>query len=461
MQGDFSRDSFDQRRTYSRVLNQQGRVQLDADWNESQSIQLHLLRTLTADLLGPHAGTGFEIKDLKDGNFKITGGNYYIDGWLCENENSDGVWYRRPDAAVSEPAQPFWSVDGNPPLAQGRYLVYLDVWERHLSWVEADAPAESDNHASPTLREVALAGADTASRAQVVWQVKAVRKYIDANGAEQSIPAVDPTEGWPKWIKNTWQAPNRGVLVAEADAVGTESQGPCAVPPQASYRGVENQLYRVEVHQGGSVKDGATFKWSRENGSVSLPVHSISGTTVRLASWWRDARQGLAKGDWVEVLDDVVSLQQLAQPLCRVKDVDPEAMTVLLETSPTVKADNSTQHPMLRRWDQGTDKSASPDGIRIDEGPSASFALEDGIRVRFGTSLDKNQPHRYRTGDFWLIPARAAIANIIWPRKNGEALPQTPKGVEHHYAPLAVVEMKLDGTGSVVLLRKSIKSAIV
>ena len=44
MQGDFSRDSFDLQRVFSRVLNQQGRVLLDSDWNEMQSIQLHLMR---------------------------------------------------------------------------------------------------------------------------------------------------------------------------------------------------------------------------------------------------------------------------------------------------------------------------------------------------------------------------------------------------------------------------------
>ena len=34
MKGDFSRETFDRARHYSAVLLQQGRVQLDADWNE-------------------------------------------------------------------------------------------------------------------------------------------------------------------------------------------------------------------------------------------------------------------------------------------------------------------------------------------------------------------------------------------------------------------------------------------
>ncbi len=38
MFGDFSRDSFDPSKHYTRVLMQQGRPLLDADWNEQISI---------------------------------------------------------------------------------------------------------------------------------------------------------------------------------------------------------------------------------------------------------------------------------------------------------------------------------------------------------------------------------------------------------------------------------------
>ena len=38
MKGDFSRDTFDARRDYVRVLMQQGRVQVDADFNEQHAI---------------------------------------------------------------------------------------------------------------------------------------------------------------------------------------------------------------------------------------------------------------------------------------------------------------------------------------------------------------------------------------------------------------------------------------
>ena len=46
MKGDFSRNTFDPGNHYSAVLMQQGRVQVDADWNEQAAIGLHYLRRL-------------------------------------------------------------------------------------------------------------------------------------------------------------------------------------------------------------------------------------------------------------------------------------------------------------------------------------------------------------------------------------------------------------------------------
>ena len=49
-----------------------------------------------------------------------------------------------------------------PPLpAAGDAVVYLDVWEREVTYVE-----------DPALLDVALGGADTATRRQTVWQVR-------------------------------------------------------------------------------------------------------------------------------------------------------------------------------------------------------------------------------------------------------------------------------------------------
>src|SRR5262245_8849851 len=98
MQGEYrhdgTRDTFDPLKHYSRVLMQQGRVQLDADWNEQVDISLHHLRRLAADLIGPSGGPGddFQIMDKDASNnplgfdFLLRDGHYYVDGILCEND---------------------------------------------------------------------------------------------------------------------------------------------------------------------------------------------------------------------------------------------------------------------------------------------------------------------------------------------------------------------------------------
>ena len=60
MKGDFSRSTFDPHKHYTSVRLQQGRVQLDADWNEQADILLHLIATQLKDLLGPGATSATE-----------------------------------------------------------------------------------------------------------------------------------------------------------------------------------------------------------------------------------------------------------------------------------------------------------------------------------------------------------------------------------------------------------------
>ena len=66
MKGDFSRLTFQRERHYNSVRLQQGRVQLDADWNEAVDILAHLRHTTGADVIG---GTGVP---RVDGGFAIT-----------------------------------------------------------------------------------------------------------------------------------------------------------------------------------------------------------------------------------------------------------------------------------------------------------------------------------------------------------------------------------------------------
>jgi hypothetical protein len=567
MKGDFSRWSFNPAKHFSRVLMQQGRVQLDADWNEQVSIFLHYLRTLATDLIGQHggpAGNKFKVvscideegqpidcTELLEPNpqktFYILPGHYYVDGILCVHSD---------DKVIKYEDQPGCSADDL--RNEHKYLAYLDVWERHITYYEDEVRADD-----PSIREVALGGIDTTTRAQVVWQVKAADLGDEAIGiitvseelrteletiqqemqdrrrilsfmhdladlvqvmsddsntqsavkdmlnatigqfnerADVTIPddilpdgselgnRLDELNNLPDLIELPNESPETGVddlkaalTSVEAKIVGVEAEidqieiliqnnkqdieedalttlrrqdkipqlkawaasngnsdnSPCTVPPDAQYRGAENQLYRVEIHQGSLDKRGeaqtASFKWSRENGSIAFRIEKRAGTILTLKDWWPDSHRGLQLDDWVEIIDDDIVLHQQPGHLVQVDKIDEVAKRVTIRNPDNINLpeydEGSDKHPLLRRWESGP--------IAID---TASFDLEDGIKIEF----DDYENKEFRTGDYWLIPARTEIGNIIWPGLLSNPDVVAPHGIEHHYAPLAIIEVNDD-----------------
>jgi hypothetical protein len=222
---------------------------------------------------------------------------------------------------------------------------------------------------------------------------------------------------------------------------------PCILPPDARYRGAENQLYRVEIHRGGKAGgfNGATFKWSRENGSVVFPLRApLAGgdgdtTLVSLEHLGRDDRLGLRVGDWVEVVDDDQVLQARAEGLLRVIEVDRVEKRVTLEGQlPAETGQDMDKHPLLRRWEQkARDDEELRGGARPVVEEEAWLDLEDGVQIQF------RKDGTYQTGDYWLIPARTELGDVWLPFDRRGA----PDGIDHAYAPLALIAT---GEGGVV-----------
>ena len=439
--GDFSRDTHDPLMRFSRVLMQQGRVMLDADWNEQTSILLRFLRTLAADLIGPYGGVGdgFKIEPNPDDatDFFIREGHYYVNGVLCENSLQTDPkgspiplsYFKQPNYPLDKKNKPLHLVDDNGKALNG--LVYLDVWERHVTFNETQDPD------SPGIREVALGGPDTASRAQVVWQVKVLGTPMSAAQLKKN-----PSFFQKALVDAGVFQPGTGRLQARAKKPATDGAAcPCVTSPESRYRGVENQLYRVEIHTGGNVwdpttKTGASFKWSRENGSVIFPILKLSANQVTVADLGRDQRLSLKVNDWVEVVDDDQARLGAAGPLLQVTAIDAAALVVTLSGAPTIASVAPlTNHPLLRRWD-------SPQGLDNVDVPKLTdgwLALEDGVEIQF------DPKGAYRTGDYWLIPARVATGDVEWPGliDNPAALP--PHGIQHYYAPLAILSVDAGG----------------
>ncbi len=105
------------------------------------------------------------------------------------------------------------------------------------------------------------------------------------------------------------------------------------VPPSAGYRRLENQLYRVEVHQAGP-RASATFKWSRDNGTVVTSVEKISGKDVIVHDLGPDDVLGFADGQWVELTDDALELAGTPGQLLQIDTITRLAATDHLEGRP-------------------------------------------------------------------------------------------------------------------------------
>ena len=235
MGGDYSRQRFSPFDDFSSVLMQQGRVQLDSDWNELAAILDRRFRAGTLDILG-RAVVPAQTEDafliaFAGTQLTIGPGRIYVDGILAENHG------KRPDAPTPQDGTDFDPVlaelskgDALPYNEQphcgdaasipqfpagGPHLVYLDVWQREVTHLE-----------EPGIVENAV-GVDTTTRVQTVWQVR----VLPSIGAAVTCDSNDDEiEGWTELT-----APSAGRLSTSAVTVPDDDE-PCLLPPASRCR---------------------------------------------------------------------------------------------------------------------------------------------------------------------------------------------------------------------------------
>jgi hypothetical protein len=362
--GDITRNTFDPVKHYSAVRQQQGRVSVDADWNEQADITLHRVQTETADVLGrtgaPRDNAGFQLVPLPltgpSSDLALSPGRMYVDGILCELEASlvpivsitgtaqiqltnmvvDGrelaanqwVEVSASDSTAPNPVQTTiqsvnlatqsLTVAANIGGFAGKTGVQLRRIITYLTQPDSPSPA------APPSTGLALAFLD-------VWE----RSITSLEDGEIRDPALGPASGpdtttrtktiWqvklqpslqanttcstaPSFASFTPQSTGRMAACAQPTAAATSA---CIIPPRAGYRRLENQLYRVEIHTAGSLPSGKpTFKWSRDNGSViaaiaaPAPVLTGNSLTLNVSTLGRDQVLGFATGQFVELTED-------------------------------------------------------------------------------------------------------------------------------------------------------------
>jgi Family of unknown function (DUF6519) len=408
MRGDFSRIRLSKGKGYTSVLEQQGRVALDADANEQRYLDDAVRRTETVDVIGtwggPAGDEGFAI-DPSSGAIVIGAGRYYVNGLLCENPAS--VSYE-DQQFLAVPAGSSAALLDELPGGQGVVQVWLQAWQRLVTALD-----------DPCLREPALGQADTTARLQTVWRV--VARFEDMDLGQVTGPFCPALYG-------NEPAASTGTLTVATGAASADCG--CGPVPAAGYAGIENQLYRVEIQAGGDAS-AATFKWSRENGSVVAAVAAVTGATVRVDSLGPDANLGFGVGQWVELTDDTLTFgpaPNVPGPLYLIQSIDKDDLSVTL-TTPVAGLD-VTRNARMRRWDQ-SGPSAGASGVTVVTGTPAE--LENGIQVTFGAGT-------YQAGDYWTFPARTATGAVEWPPCDSDGQPaQPPASVVVHEAPLAVL----------------------
>jgi hypothetical protein len=423
MAGDYTRMTFRPKKDHSGVLMQQGRVTLDADWNELVELIDRRLRAETVDIVGrcivpSETPDGFKIQ-VAGGALTIGRGRAYVHGLLAENHGGDPLEYDRVlgelrgTAPLSYVEQPYFPDTANvaPLPKSGTHVAYLDVWQREVTSLE-----------DPDVVEKAVA-VDTATRLQTAWQVRLLESP-DGTTCDSQLP------GW-----DALTAPSAGRLSTKAVGVPA-ADDPCTIPPAGGYRGTENRLYRVEIHNPGPLGT-ATFKWSRDNASIASAVTGIDAarkvlTLVRIG---RDGVRRIRVDDWVEVTDDWRELNGLPGELRKVQDVDEVQQTITLASVLPAGAFDATdpaRHARVRRWDQAGVAVDAAGGLMTTPatGPAAPIVLEDGVQIAFDSDPSGGDFH---AGDYWVFAARTVDASVE------ELVTEPPHGVLHHYCRLAVV----------------------
>jgi hypothetical protein len=383
MKGDFSRNSFDPNKHYRGVRMQQGRVQMDADWNEQIDITDHRDRLFTEDFLGdavgPSMGAGFAIGVAPDQQDLTVGlGRYYVNGLLVENSNS--LYFTNqtdyPNATL--------------PTQDGVYLAYLDVWQRSLSVADDADIAES-----------ALGGADTATRLYTVAQVKLMpvdstditnltyNALFDVNAAIDS-PAYNNAQQWN----------------AMANRLPSNMETTQLLPDVTTMTSSVDTTYRIQIHQGGNVAQ-ATYKTSIDNPLVEPTIGTINGNIITLPQA-PNGQAPFAVGQWLELTTPQRDASKLPGDMTQITDISGDDVTGLTITlSGVIGADiNIANAALARRWQQNATRVTNSN-------------LETGLAINF-------LGNAFESGNYWQITTDATNHTINWPSSNGKFIALPP-----------------------------------
>jgi hypothetical protein len=427
---DRARISFDSSRHWRSVISQQGRVSVEADANEANSIATVSRRAALIETIGP-SGTpddGYRVlpgdSGSVAGDLTIQPGVLYVGGERMELDV--GVDYASQPDWIDSDGDPLW-VDPAIPDGGGSASVYLLLREQEVGAVE-----------DPALLEVALGGPDTAARSRILQRI--VRTSTTATNCVDALTALEE-----KWATaGQLFEPGTMLLRSQATLQVSYQQPPtiatlCQPGGQGGYLGAENQLIRVQVASVDS--DGMpTLVWGYDNASF---MYRISGaltegaTTLTLASAPVDSYHQPQSGQAVEIL----------QAAAQLTDSDYIAASSGMVTMLTAPYATDTQQVELADGLTAAQAASPLLFMRVWQGTlpwSAAPLPLDGTGVQITVG---NAGATWHVGDYWSFavrPGTPSTVSPIYPERIVDS-PQPPNGPTMWACPLGLVTWPSSG----------------
>jgi hypothetical protein len=422
-----SRNSRQPQKDYSSVCHQQGRMLTDSDLTEQALISRDRLNAALRDVIGsgtPRQGALVQITESGGDQLPtLHWGRVYVDG-IAGEVRADGT---APDSDLFDYAHQL-HYPSAPALPTTPHRLYVDIWERSVTWLEDDA-----------LRDPGLHGADTSARTQTMAQVK----WCDA-ALDPLCDDVNPTIGNARLR-----------LVLRSLATSTDPCDPCADELQLS-DAVGNYLFRVEVHDvtydSNEQPEAVVLKWSSENGAEAYAT--------------ADVPPDFASNQFVYEFFDTTSEKHLGVHLGRDASGDRFIDGRRPAFVSTFSDSSALAREFVRRWDGWCRIEKAGSDWQLTEGFEGSIDLTSGVGVDSPGHVEQGgdsvgielrvisltielADFALLAGDYWSVPVREAIHRqgdlLLEDEASGDGVP--PHGEPHHFMQLVDVgasgEMRL------------------
>jgi hypothetical protein len=430
---DISRNATSPRKRYAGVRLQQGRVNVDDDYNEGARIAAEQTRRTLLDVIGPtgSADAGFAIGNPRinahgDLDFDIAAGTLYLGGLRLECFGE--TYTEQTDWLEQAPA------DRTAPVNGRNDLIYLMAWDQPVEAIE-----------DSELFETALAGPDTGTR------VRAMRRVLLASG----IAGADCAAAWAAELNTLtaiYGAYDAATGLCQPDAkltVTFDKTGVtddlCSPSVIGGYLGAENQAIRVQI------VGPTSFTWGFDN---AAPLYRVTvgadHSTVTLQTEPKDQAHWMQSGQTVEILAWSAVLpngEKLAEVTGHLTTVlaayDPDLHTLTLKDPlPTVppppfgeqwksRDDAATlgapaPYYFMRVWPRGSDTTSAA---------ALPFLVNTAVPLGHTGVLVTLSGTVFVPGDHWVIAARPEDPTKVvpWDLLTGRA----PHGIRRYFTPLA------------------------